>query len=283
MIRFKQFINESPDLDLKLKKLGLKRGGMGFKIGKVIGGEVYVHRNYENQFPQDLLNTAKSYIPKGYDYQVVKYNPKLGTFSFIKSSDFDTNPEPSVNGGITVKPDGTAKEFKDAGWIYHHKWEWVDDDYKGFDVEKEKQRSLKWSSLDGVDKTRIGQRKHWDTNVIPRLSENKVYDYVLQITDAGPFDGGCVFYAFALHKKIGGEVVVLVDDKDVAQHAAVLKDNKLYDYDGNNVPDKFIKSFNKKEHSNCVSYRKYKSTDLDDAVRGTTDEILNLSTMIGGK
>lgn len=172
VIKFKQFITEDHDLDTKLRKLGLKRGGMGYKIGKVIGGEIYVHKNYENQFPDVPLHNAKNALPKNFKYDVVKFNPKSGVFSFIVSNDFDSNPEPSVNGGITVKPDGNAKPFKDAGWIYHHKWQWVDDDYKGFNVDKEKKRSLQWSSLEGVDKSRIGQRKHWDTHVVPRLKDD---------------------------------------------------------------------------------------------------------------
>ena len=172
MLSFKQFITEDADTDTKLKKLGLKRTTKFGKIGKEIGGEIYLHRQYENTFPEDLLNTAKQSLPENFDYQVVKYNPKTGVFSFIVSNDFDTNEEPSVNGGITVKPDGTAKPFKDAGWIYHHKWEWVADDYKGFDVQKSKERSLKWSSLDGIDKARIGQRKHWDDNVVNRITES---------------------------------------------------------------------------------------------------------------
>lgn len=172
MKSFKQYLLENYDTDVKLKKLGLKRGGLGYKVGKVIGGEVYVHKQYENQFPQDKLEAAKSKLPKEFNYHVVKYNPKTNNFSFIISNDFDTNPEPSVNGGITVKEDGTAKPFKDAGWIYHHKHQFVDDDYKGFDTEKEKQRSLKWSSLPDIEKSKIGQRKYWDEKVIPRINEN---------------------------------------------------------------------------------------------------------------
>lgn len=172
IIPFKQFIKEDLDLDTKLKKLGLKRGNSHYPVGKVIGGEVYVHKAYENQFPDVPLQNAKNALPKDFKYDVVKFNPKTGTFSFITSNDFDEVDEPSVHGGITVKSDGSSKAFKDAGWIYHHKWQWVADDYKGFDVEESKKRSLKWASLDNVDKTRIGQRKHWDTHVVPRLEES---------------------------------------------------------------------------------------------------------------
>lgn len=170
---FKQYLRES-NLDSELRKLGLKRGSKGYPIGKVIGGSVYVERGYAHQFPEETFKPAEEVFYEQFpdqEYKVVKYDPKTSTYSFIFSSDFDTNPEPSVEGGITVKKDGTFKKFKDAGWIYHHKWQWVGDDYDGFDVEKEKERSLKWSSLPDVDKSRIGQRKFWDTNVIPRLKD----------------------------------------------------------------------------------------------------------------
>jgi hypothetical protein len=171
MLTFKQFINESSDLDTKLKRLGLKRTNKFGGIGKEIGGNIYLHKQYEDTLPQDILNKAKKSLPHDFKYHVVKYNIKGGTFSFIVSNDFDTNPEPSVNSYINVKSDGSIIKGKDTGWIWHHKWEWVADDYKGFDVEKSKERSLKWSSLDGIDKSRIGQRKHWDDNVIPKIGD----------------------------------------------------------------------------------------------------------------
>lgn len=158
----------------ELKKFKLKRGGKGYKVGKVIGSNIYVHKDYEVQFPKAELEAAKKvYKEENGDkpYQVVKYNSKTGAFSFIFSSDFDSNSEPSINGGITIKPDGTSKKFGDAGWIYHHKWMFVGDDYKGFDTEAEKQRSIEWASLEDVDKARIGQRKFWDENVAPRLKK----------------------------------------------------------------------------------------------------------------
>ena len=170
MIPFKQFLVEST-LDAQLKAKGLKRGGAGYPIGKVIGGEVYVHKQYESQFPENELKEAKAKLPTEFEYHVVKYNPKLKSFSFITSPDFDTNPEPSVTGGFTIKPNVEAKPFGNNGWIYHHKWMWVGDDYKGFDVEESKQRSLDWTSLPNVDKARIGQRKFWDANVVPLLKE----------------------------------------------------------------------------------------------------------------
>jgi hypothetical protein len=137
-----------------------------FPAGKEIGGEVYAHKAYETQFPG--VAKAKAMLPGNFVYHVVKYNLTTREFSFIISSDFDTNHEPSVEGGIKVGAKG-LKVFKNAGWIYHHKWLFVTDDYSGFDVEESKKRSEKWTALANVDKSRIGQRAYWETKVLPRL------------------------------------------------------------------------------------------------------------------
>jgi len=139
-----------------------------YPVGKEIGGDVYAHRQYEDQFPS--VQEAKAQLPAGTDYQVVKYNARTGAFSFIKSSDFDTADEPSNQGGVRVTQDGDISRSGDAGWIYHHKWMMVADDYQGFDVEESKARSQVWTSLHDVDRSRIGQRKFWDSTVVPRLS-----------------------------------------------------------------------------------------------------------------
>lgn len=112
------------------------------------------------------------------------------------------------------------------------------------------------------------------------VNKSDVYDKVITVTDAGPFDGGCVYYAFGLQRVIGGRVVSLINAKGIAQHAAVLKDNKLHDYDGSNAPDKFISEFNDKEMSNTKSYRDFNNKDLPDAIRGSEEEIIELANLI---
>ena len=53
--------------------------------------------------------------------------------------------------------------------IYHHKWLFVDDDYKGFNVEESKRRLAAWLVLPDVNKSRIGRRNSWQTHVVSRL------------------------------------------------------------------------------------------------------------------
>lgn len=150
------------------------------KIGKVIGGEQYVHKSCERVLPQEQLAAAKKHLPEGFEYTAVKHNKKEGTFSFIHSHDFDTSPEPTVGDSIKVHPDGTTKltKMSNPPKIWHHKHQWVGSDYKGFDVEESKARSKHWIGV--VDKmkeqdpkiyARIGSKKFWDDNVVPRLNK----------------------------------------------------------------------------------------------------------------
>lgn len=148
MITFKQFISEAKEK----------------KIGKLIGGDLYLHKDYEHQLPQDELKKAKEKLPKDFQYTAVKHNKKEGTFSFIHSPDFDAANEPTVGDSIKVHPDGTTKLTKQSNppKIWHHKHQWVADDYKGFDVEASKRRSEEWKPhIKEGDSARIGNRTYW--------------------------------------------------------------------------------------------------------------------------
>ena len=152
------------------------------KIGKIIGGEHYIHRDYENTLPdQSNLEIAKSKLSPEHlkKYNIVKHNKKENTFSFIHSPDFDTADEPISGDSHKVKPDGSVtitKQKKDPQ-IYHHKWQWVGDDYKGFNVQQSKDRSKQWKPItDNIKQTsdpkvmnKIGTKSYWDREVIPHL------------------------------------------------------------------------------------------------------------------
>jgi len=85
----------------------------------------------------------------------------------------------------------------------------------------------------------------------------------------GPFDGGCLIVAQAFQSVIGGELHVLVDKNDVANHAVILKDGQLWDYDGPLEPEAFIERYN--SHVNnpryiCVKHRPFTGWDLSEAI-----------------
>jgi hypothetical protein len=152
----------------------IKRSRLG--VGKDIGGAIYLHRDYKNLLPDQagLVKAAKVAFDNGMqDYNVIKAS-KDGTYTFIKSLDFDTADEPTVGAYLTVKPDGSSKRGN-SNAIWHHKWLWVTDDYTGFNVEESKERSRKWLALPGIDFNRIGNKDYWDANVVPKIAAPIMY------------------------------------------------------------------------------------------------------------
>ena len=144
-----------------------------YGVGKEIGGAVYVHRRYEDVFG-DAVAAAKVHLPAGFEYQVVKSVARTGNISFVASPDFDTAHETIVGEILTVRPSGILKRRRqlDDPYIYHHKWLFVSDDYDGFDVGASKSRSERWMDLTDVDRTRIGRKRYWEEQVLPRLAHS---------------------------------------------------------------------------------------------------------------
>ena len=127
-------------------------------VGKKIGSCLYLHRKY---VPTEYLRP----IPESFLWNILKYDFRTKNISFIYSPDFDSADEPQVGLSLVVKPNGKIKKIppsKDP-WIYHHKWLMVKEDYTGFDVQESKERSEKWTSLNGIDYSRIGKKSFWDS------------------------------------------------------------------------------------------------------------------------
>jgi len=164
------------------------------RIGKEIGGSTYVHVNYvknHSRIPIDQLDSATEILRQkhpDHKYNIVRYGytgKDKGSFSFINSPDFDTSPEPISGDAIRVNTNGETKVTKQKidPQIYHHKHEWVGDDYTGFDVNASKTRSKKYNEI--IDKlketnpnirSRMGTRSVWDKEVLPHLKENNSLD-----------------------------------------------------------------------------------------------------------
>lgn len=167
-----------------LKKYGLKR--YKNNVGKGIGGFVYFHKNYIKEFPQwsDSIFNKMHYLPKDFQWNVIKYNEKNGSVTYINSPDFDISDEPKSMDNYTVDNENNLKYYKppSSPTIWHHKWEWVKDDYNGFDVRDSKERSLYWNEqLEGHPdpkiKSRIGSAKVWGS--LP-FNINENYDVNLR-------------------------------------------------------------------------------------------------------
>lgn len=143
-------------------------------IGKKTQEAYYVHKDYESVFPSEELESSKSKLPDNFKYTIVKRNKLTGEYSFIKSPDWDKSPEPIVGDAIKVGADKiTMTKQKADPQIYHHKFEFVGPDYKGFDYEESKQRSAKWKALpnakDKAQLSRIGTKSYWEKHFVPLI------------------------------------------------------------------------------------------------------------------
>ncbi len=106
--------------------------------------------------------------------------------------------------------------------------------------------------------------------------KDAIYSELIETTDAGPFDGGCVVFADSLQSVIGGTVVVLTNKSGRGDHAAVELGGKLYDFDGPLAPKQFIARFEKSEHAEIAGYRPMEDHDLPDAPRGINGRLVSL-------
>ena len=142
-------------------------------VGKIVGNCVYVHTTAlaKSPVPLDVVEARAEHLPADFDYQIIKYDRGTGAVSFIQSPDWDKSPEPLVGDSYKVDAAGDTK-FRRSNpenpQIYHHKYSFVAPDYSGFNVAESRQHAQQWESLQ-PDKSRIGYKKYWDKEVIPKL------------------------------------------------------------------------------------------------------------------
>ena len=126
-----------------LKGKGVPKGAK-YRLGKVIGGSLYIHKNYlETAFEddprlEDDFNIAEELLREKYpdfEYNCIAYYPETHAIQFQAAPGFDTEREPAVGDMINVNAaTGEVNPPKYVGQIWHHKWLWVDNDYTGFNV-----------------------------------------------------------------------------------------------------------------------------------------------------
>ena len=121
-----------------------------YGVGKFMVYCLYFHKQYADKvIPQDILSRAEAVLAEKYpdfQYNCIKYDLNTYTVSFQEAPDFDTAREPMVGNYVSVFPDGKTRKGH-SDYIWHHKWLWVQDDYRGFDVEASFQWSQKWLSI----------------------------------------------------------------------------------------------------------------------------------------
>lgn len=122
-----------------------------FGVGKEIGGDFYVHKDYADiVIPEDKLEEAKEIVKRewldGYAYNCLKYSPAKNTIAFQEVWGFDTEREPVVGDYIIVDLNKKTVKAGHSDYIFHHKWLWVENDYTGFDVKESWEWSKEWLS-----------------------------------------------------------------------------------------------------------------------------------------
>lgn len=154
MIKLRALLSETTLKTLHGSAIRRFRGN----VGKQVGSQIYVHRDYVTDvIPHNLWNRALDILDHsnpGFKFATIVFDAKAGTVRFDEAPDFDTAREPHVGNYIKVYLDGTLPPVQGhSDSIWHHKWMWVKDDYKGFDVDKAKEWSKLWlSKLEGPAK-----------------------------------------------------------------------------------------------------------------------------------
>lgn len=117
-----------------------------------------------------ILIAIENYDKYGIDYEVIKYDKRKQTISFIQSPDWNSSNEPYVSYSVVINIKTCKvkiiKGRKTNPQIYHHKWMFVADDYDGFDVLKSKIRTNILNSVASFNdkdvKSKIGNKEYWN-------------------------------------------------------------------------------------------------------------------------
>lgn len=140
-------INEDLSPLKTLKGSVIKRSSK-YGVGKEIGGQIYFHKNYVDDICPHLYELAKDILEEEYPdfkYNCLMYDKKKpDTLRFDEAPDFDSAREPMPGTMLSVDTSNGEIIKRYSPQIWHHKWLWVKDDYKGFNVEESYEWSKKW-------------------------------------------------------------------------------------------------------------------------------------------
>jgi len=155
---------------------------------------VYFHKNYADRIvPKDKLEKAKAALKRDFPdfkYNCMMYNTKTGLVRFDEAPNFDTAREPITGRNITVNPetghtlDSKGNRVKEKQ-IWHHKWMWVMDDYKGFDVQESKEWSQRWLKANEGKGSPSGWVEKWNAKLdelgLPHDDNTTAQDTKMQV------------------------------------------------------------------------------------------------------
>lgn len=137
---------------------------------KKVGYCIYAHKSNLKEFLSNLtnedsdialqsLNKYHTYFP----FDVIKFDKKTKNTSLIKCSSWDSLNEPIVEDSLCINQNGSYRIIAGGTKVYHNKWQFVNSDYRGFDIEKAKSRTLLWNRIPNIKglKSKIGMKDFW--------------------------------------------------------------------------------------------------------------------------
>ena len=176
------------------------RGNSRYPVGKVVGNQVYFHKNYVGSMPknvQELYEKALESMPEGFKFNSLMYEAskkgKPARIRFDEAPNFDTAREPITGKHWSYMSDGKTASGESKN-VWHHKWQWVDDDYKGFNVDDSYEWSKQWTER--LNKSPQSSPEKWRLELIEHglpLEEKKSIKTVLTFSERSPIG----FYSLA--------------------------------------------------------------------------------------
>ena len=155
------------------------------KVGKRVGNNLYIHISATSTLTNEEIFLVYQKICSElnyFDYNILKINTKENKVSFINSPDWNTASEPEVGDCYSINEKDEVKFIKSKGQIYHHKWQFVKEDYEYFDVAESKIWSDTWQNSDVVKKLKIkdknylckiGYKDYFDREIKNKILNNK--------------------------------------------------------------------------------------------------------------
>ena len=128
-------------------------------VGKCIGGRIYAHFQYITEIvPRHILSLAYPCLPGPVQFNTFVYDLKDKSIRFDTAEDFDTAREPCAGTYVKIYVNGMVETGNIAS-IWHHKWLWVKNGYKGFDIEESYNWSRTW--LEKLKEPASGSPRVW--------------------------------------------------------------------------------------------------------------------------
>jgi len=158
------------ELFKNLKGTSFARGNKTYPVGKVMGNQVYFHKNYIGDMPknvQDLYKKALDDIPEGFEFNTLMYESakkgKPARIRFDEAPDFNTAREPTPGKLWSYWSDGNTRASESKN-VWHHKWQWVGEDYKGFNIDTSYDWSRQWTQT--LNKSPKSTPEQWRLELI---------------------------------------------------------------------------------------------------------------------